>query len=89
MEDADGHEIARIDGNIVHHTYNMIAPDKTTIAKVHLNWATVRDEYGIEMTKDFNPLLVLGYAVAMDNTEHTERSPVVSGTKVLGKFLGR
>ncbi len=89
MEDSDGHEIARIDGNIAHHTYNMVAPDKTTIAKVHLNWATVRDEYCIEMTKDFDPLLVLSYAIAMDNTEHTERSPVMSGMKVFGKFLGR
>lgn len=89
MEDAEGHEIARIDGNIVQHTYNMVAPDKTKIAKIHLNWATVRDEYCIEMTKDFNPLLVLGYAIAMDNTEHTGRSPVFSGKKIFGKFLGR
>jgi len=88
MEGSDGHEMARIDGNIVHHTYEMVTPEKTPIAKVHLNWATVRDEYCIEIvTKDFDPLLVLGYAIAMDNVEHQERSPVASGTKVLGKLL--
>jgi uncharacterized protein YxjI len=88
MEDSDGHAMARIDGNIVHHTYEIVTPDKIPIAKVHLNWATVRDEYCIEIIpKDFDPLLVLSYVVAMDNVEHQERSPVGSGTKILGKLL--
>ena len=74
MEDALGNEIARINGNLVHHTYEMTAPDKTTIAKVHLNWATIREEYCIEIVKqDSDPLLVLGYAIAMDNVEHQRK----------------
>jgi len=90
MEDAGGHEMARINGNIVRHTYDIVAPDKSTIAKVHLNWVAIRDEYCIEIVmKDFDPLLVLGYATAMDHVEHSERSPVSSGTKVLGKLFGR
>jgi len=90
MEDADGHEIARIDGNIVHHTYDMVAPDKTRIAKVHLNWATIRDEYCIEVVKqDFNPLLVLAFAVAMDHVEHPDRTPVPKEAKIIGKLFGR
>jgi uncharacterized protein YxjI len=71
MEDALGKKIARIKGNIVHHTYEMTAPDKTAIAKVHLKWATIREEYCVEIVKpEFDPLLVLGYAVAMDMVEH-------------------
>lgn len=90
MEDVDGRELARINGNVVHHTYDIVAPDKTVIAKVHLNWATIRDEYCVEIVKqDFDPLLVLGYAVAMDNVEHQERSSGVSGVKVIGKLFGR
>lgn len=90
MEDADGHELARINGNIVHHTYDIVAPDKTIIAKVHLNWVTVRDEYCIEIVKsDFNPLLVLGYAIAMDHVEHSGRSPASKEMKVIGKLFGR
>jgi uncharacterized protein YxjI len=90
MEDADGHEMARINGNIVHHTYDIIAPDKTVIAKVHLNWATIQDEYCIEIIKqDFDPLLILGYAIAMDNVEHSERSPMSTGTKTLTKLFRR
>jgi uncharacterized protein YxjI len=74
MEDKYGHEIARIKGNVVHHTYDVIAPDETTIAKIHKNWATVRDEYCIEIVKnDFDPMLILSYAIAMDNAEHPKR----------------
>jgi len=90
MEDQEGREMARIKGNVVHHTYDIIAPDKTIIAKAHLNWVTISDEYCIEMVKPgFNPMLVLSYAVAMDHVEHQERSPVTSGAKVLGKLFGR
>jgi len=90
MEDADGHEIARIKGSIVHHTYDMVGPDKSTIAKVHLNWATIRDEYCVEIVKQgFDPLLVLGYAVAMDHVEHSQRSQVGTGVKTVIKLLGR
>lgn len=89
MEDPDGHELARINGNIVHHTYDIVARDKTVIAKVHLNWATIRDEYCIEIVKqDFNPLLVLGYAVAMDHVEHQDRGGVGKGARVITKLLG-
>jgi uncharacterized protein YxjI len=90
MEDAEGHEIARIKGNVVHHTYDIVAPDKTTIAKVHLNWATIRDEYCVEIVKQgFDPLLVLGYAVAMDHVEHQGRSQVGTGMKTVAKLFAR
>jgi uncharacterized protein YxjI len=90
MEDSEGHEIARIKGNVVHHTYDIVAPDDAIIAAVHLKWAAISDEYCIEMVKqDFDPMLVLSYAVAMDNVEHSERSTVTSGTKILGKLFGR
>lgn len=88
MEDANGQQIARINGNIVHHTYGILAPDKSVIAKVHLNWVTVRDEYCIEIVKqDFNPMLVLSFAVAMDNVEHEGRSPMRVEAKSFGKIL--
>jgi len=90
MEDAAGHEIARIKGNVVRHTYDIVAPDKTTLAKVHLNWAAIRDEYCIEIVKqEFDPLLVLGYAIAMDHVEHGERSQMGTGMKTVVKLLGR
>jgi uncharacterized protein YxjI len=90
MEDAGGHEVARIKGNVVHHTYDIVAPDKSIMAKVHLNWVTVQDEYCIEIIKqDFDPLLALGYAVAMDHVEHSQRSQVGTGIRTVTKLLGR
>jgi uncharacterized protein YxjI len=90
MEDADGKEIARIKGNVVHHTYDMVAPDKSVIARVHLNWTAVKDEYCVEIVKEgFDPLLVLGYAVAMDHVEHPQRSEVGTGIKTVAKLFGR
>ncbi|NWG11412.1 LURP-one-related family protein [Candidatus Bathyarchaeota archaeon] len=90
MENADGHEIARIEGNIVRHTYDIIANDKTKIAKVHRNWVTIQDEYCVEIVKpDFNPMLALAFAVAMDNVEHKQRSPISRQTNIIGKLFGR
>lgn len=90
MEDAEGHELARIKGNVVHHTYDIVAPDKSVIARVHLKWATLNDEYCVEIVKqDFDPLLALGYAVAMDHVEHSERSQASTGIKTVVKLFGR
>lgn len=90
MEDEQGHEMARIKGNIVKHTYDVLAPDKSVIARVHLNWATVSDEYCIEIVRqDIDPLLILGYAVAMDHVEHSERSQASAGIKTAIKLFGR
>lgn len=90
MEDSAGKEVARIKGNIVHHTYDIIAPDKTVIARVHLNWATISDEYCVEIVRqDFDPLLALGYAIAMDHVEHSERSQASTGIKTAIKLFGR
>ncbi len=90
MEDSQDNELARIKGNVVHHTYEMVAPDKTCVAKVHLNWTTIKDEYCIEIVKQgFSPLLVLGYAIAMDNVEHPSRSQVGIGIKTAAKLFAR
>jgi len=90
MEDAEGRELARIKGNPVHHKYDIVAPDKTVIAKVHLNWVTISDEYCVEIVRqDFNPLLVLGYAIAMDHVEHSERSQTSTGIRTAVKLFAR
>ncbi len=89
MEDSTGKDLAKINGNVVHHTYDITAPDKTVIAKVHLNWARIRDEYCIEIIKpDFDPLLILAYAIAMDHVEHEGRGTASKGAGVITKLLG-
>ncbi len=87
MQDNQGKEVARIKGNIVHHTYDIVGPDKSTIAKVHKNWVTISDEFCVEISRnDFDPLLVLGYVVAMDDVEHPDRSGVKISMKSLFKL---
>ncbi len=88
LEDAEGHEVARIKGNVVHHTYDMVASDKSVVAKVHRNWVTVSDEYCVEVVKqDFSSFLVLAFAVALDNVEHAERSGTLHVVGTIGKLL--
>jgi len=90
MEDGEGREIARIKGNIVRHTYDIVAPDKAVIARVHLNWVTISDEYCVEIVRqDFDPLLILGYAVAMDHVEHSGNNRASTGIKTALKIFGR
>jgi len=78
MEDPQGNEIAKMDGDILHHNYNVVSPDRSVIAQIHLKWATIKDEYGIEIVKpDFSPLLVLGFTIAMEHVEHYEEKKKV------------
>jgi uncharacterized protein YxjI len=73
MEDPQGNEIAKLDGDILHHNYNMVAPDRSVIAQIHLKWATIKDEYSVGIVKpDFSPLLVLGFTIAIEHVEHYE-----------------
>jgi uncharacterized protein YxjI len=90
MENADGREIARIQGNTVHHTYDVVGQDKTLIAKVHLNWVTISDEYCVEIVQqNFDSLLILGYAVAMDHVEHSGNNRASNGMKTALRIFGR
>ncbi len=90
MENADGAEMARIRGNTVRHAYDVVAPDKTVMAKVHLNWVTISDEYCVEIVQqNLDPLLMLGYAVAMDHVEHSGNGGASNGVKIALKIFGR
>lgn len=89
MGDPNGNRLAKINGNIVCHIYDIVAPDKTVIAKVHLKRATVRDEYCMEIVKlDFNPLLVLRYAVAMEHVEREDGDGVSKEVIIITRLLG-
>jgi len=70
MEDPQGQQIAKAKGDFTRHDYQILAPDGSTIAKIHKKWVSIRDSYCIDISRqDFDPLLILGYAVAMDHVE--------------------
>jgi len=76
MEDPEGKQLARGKGDLMGHNYQILAPDGSVIAQIHRKWATIRDSYCIDISRqDFDPLLVLSYAVVMDHAEHKGNGP--------------
>ena len=59
-------------GNIVDHEYDIRAGGRT-VAHVSKRWFRVRDTYGLEMTPDQNPALLLAVTVAIDEMAHGGR----------------
>ena len=68
----NGSELMRIYGNFVEHDYRFeIAGNQ--VAQVHMRWFTVRDTYGVSMTGDVDPRLVIGSVIAIEHEEATEK----------------
>ncbi len=73
MEDPSGQRIAKINGNIWEHDYTVQDMSGAPIAQIHKKWVTVRDSYSLEMVNpNFDPYLVISYAISLDNTEKRE-----------------
>lgn len=73
MEDSSGQEIAKINGNIWEHNYYIQDMGGQPVAQIHKKWVSVRDSYGVEMLNpQWDPYLVLSYAISLDNTEKRE-----------------
>ena len=60
----DGEDI-RVQGNIVDHEYELEV-DGHKIAEVSKRWFRVRDTYGVQVTPEVSPVLVLAIAAALD-----------------------
>jgi uncharacterized protein YxjI len=68
----NGVELVRIFGNFVEHGYRFEI-NRNQVAEVHQRWLTVRDTYGVSITGDVDPRLVIGSVVAIEHEEVTER----------------
>jgi len=68
----NGVELMRIYGNFVEHDYRFEV-NKNQVAQVHLRWFTIRDTYGVSITGDVDPRLVIGSVIAIEHEEVTER----------------
>ena len=74
MEDPQGQQIAKAEGNFTEHNYQITAPDGSPIAQIHKKWVTIRDSYSIEIQNpDFGAFLVLSYVIAMDHVDQKSR----------------
>jgi uncharacterized protein YxjI len=71
MEDPEGQQLAKVEGDFARHNYQIVAPSGAIIAQIHKKWASIENSYGIEILRqDLDPLLILSYTIAMDFTEH-------------------
>jgi len=68
----NGVEYMRIFGNFVEHDYRMEI-DKVQAAQVHRKWVSIRDQFGVSITGNVDPRIVIGVVIAIEHEEVTER----------------
>src|SRR3954447_10564297 len=61
-----------VQGNVVDHEYE-IEVEGRKIAEVSKKWFRVRDTYGIEISRNQDPVLILAVTVAIDSMAHPDR----------------
>lgn len=69
----DGTDLMRAYGNFVQHDYRMESNGQL-VAQVHKKWVTVRDEFGISITGNFDSRLVIGAVIVIEHLEVTARN---------------
>jgi uncharacterized protein YxjI len=68
----NGVEYMRVFGNFTEHNYRMEI-NKAQVALVHKKWVSIRDQFGVSITGDVDPRLVIGSVIAIEHEEVTER----------------
>ncbi len=68
----DGAEYARVFGNFLEHDYQMESGG-AQVAQVHRKWVSLRDQFGVSITGDVDPRVVIGVVIAIEHEEVTER----------------
>ena len=68
----DGKELMRIFGNLLEHDYTFESGGKT-VAKVHRQWVSLRDQYGIPILENVDRRLVIGATIIIEHIEVAER----------------
>lgn len=68
----NGVDYMRVFGNFVEHDYRMEI-DKVQVAQVHRKWVSIRDQFGVSITGNADPRIVIGVVIAIEHEEVTER----------------
>jgi uncharacterized protein YxjI len=66
-------QFMRVYGNFTEHDYRMEV-NGTPVAQVHMAWVSIRDQFGISITGDVDPRLVIGAVIAIEHEEVTEQN---------------
>ena len=62
----------RVYGNFTAHDYSM-SINGQPVAQVHKNWVSLRDQFGVSITGEVDPRLVIGSVIVVEHIEVTER----------------
>ena len=68
----DGKELMRIYGNFLEHDYSM-EMDGKVVARVHRQWVSIRDQYGISILGNIDHRLIVGATIVIEHIEVAER----------------
>jgi uncharacterized protein YxjI len=77
----NGNELMRVYGNFFDHDYKMEV-NKQPVAQVHKNWVAIRDTFGVSITGQVDPRLVIGAIIVVEHVEVTEKQHHNSGFSV-------
>jgi uncharacterized protein YxjI len=63
----DGRPLFEVRGNTVRHNFSVHGPAGEELAKIHEDWASVRDTYNLDIVGNVDPLAPLIFAILIDN----------------------
>ena len=77
----NGQELMRVYGNFTAHDY-LMATNGQPVAQVHEKWVSIRDQFGVSITGNVDPRLVLGSVIVVEHLEVTRRNSDNSGFRI-------
>jgi len=77
----NGQELMRVYGSFTAHDYLMSINDQP-VAQVHEKWVSIRDQFGVSITGNVDPRLVLGSVIVVEHLEVTQRNNNNTGFRI-------
>ncbi|HTY74064.1 MAG TPA: LURP-one-related family protein [Candidatus Nanoarchaeia archaeon] len=74
-----GVEFMRIYGNFTEHDYQMEI-NGAPVASVHKKWVSLRDQFGVSITGEVDPRVVIGAVIIIEHVEVTEKASGASSS---------
>ncbi len=71
----NGQELMRVYGNFTAHDY-LMSINGQPVAQVHEKWVSIRDQFGVSITGNVDPRLVLGSVIVVEHLEVTQEITV-------------
>jgi uncharacterized protein YxjI len=67
----DGRPMFQTKGNLIRHNFSIHGPTGEEVAKIHEDWASVRDTYSLDIVGNVDALYPLIFAILIDREKQT------------------